>query len=461
MYVSDGDETLEGNTDTLKSHPEDCESETDQKGSEVEYAEINDPRLPRYTDIFKESIVDRKEDPFNRATAPPLYSAVTPQSYTNADMRVFASVQGNPDERIQFKGANTASLKEAADDMFEEPRQGQQFASSDLFSSSEFDPDALYYNVPEKKNKKKHSTSSSKSGSTSSNKDEIRIQKNHIGSGAFSKGKSKKTKSKGSVCVEMMVRSCSASETIGETDETPLTEDNRRSATLDSVDVSFDSIHRNLASNLSVSSSSMPRSDCTSGCSISDTNFRNNAIRNSSHQKPVRPTSTGISYDKSGKQPSVQLYAMNGVTPCATIVNQLTNTPKSRPLTNVEILARCESPPRTVACIESESLETKHKNIQSPGFQVDCVCDPTCENCEQCCKYDRLQYQVDPDTASLHIYQCLDDVRRNSQELRINSPASSPTGPEINFKNNIGISRQMNSAEASCSTDRNHHHQAH
>lgn len=50
------------------------EEETENKVCESEYAEINDSGLPRYTDIFKEAATPADDDPFTRATAPPITS---------------------------------------------------------------------------------------------------------------------------------------------------------------------------------------------------------------------------------------------------------------------------------------------------------------------------------------------------------------------------------------------------
>ena len=50
------------------------EEETENKVCESEYAEINDSGLPRYTDIFKEAGAPVDDDPFTRATAPPITS---------------------------------------------------------------------------------------------------------------------------------------------------------------------------------------------------------------------------------------------------------------------------------------------------------------------------------------------------------------------------------------------------
>ncbi|KAH9502238.1 hypothetical protein Btru_070497 [Bulinus truncatus] len=94
-----------------KTPPEDIESETDLKGSEAEYAEIGDSRLPRYTDIFKESS-ETNGDPFNKATAPPLYSEINSKTYVNSQRSPCSlsssieeisveNISANPDGSIQ------------------------------------------------------------------------------------------------------------------------------------------------------------------------------------------------------------------------------------------------------------------------------------------------------------------------------------------------------------------------
>ena len=101
---------------------------------ESEYAEINDSGLPRYTDIFKEAAVGG-EDPFTRATAPPM---CTYEARGDSDSRPRDLDESNVKEVLQ----GTADILQR-----ESQQQQQQRRQSEAQLASVTREDIDYYNV--------------------------------------------------------------------------------------------------------------------------------------------------------------------------------------------------------------------------------------------------------------------------------------------------------------------------
>ncbi|CAL1540242.1 unnamed protein product [Lymnaea stagnalis] len=448
IYASaaDGDDSQDGAESTEKCPPEDLDSETDQKACEAEYAEIGDSRLPRYTDIFKDSAEERG-DPFKQATAPPLYSEVSPKNYINSGVRTPASLHASGSDEIHVIQATSPCYCEGADDVFEGPSHHQKFARHQGASApSGSSADSKYYNVREKKRKKKTS-SGSRGGSTSSSKEERRggERESTTSGGSASKMSSRRSKSSVPSSFEMMVKSSSASETIGKQSEKALAKQKRRSAPPDSVDVPVGVIH-------SVSTHSPPasvsRSFSNSTCSViheapasrraSDKRQKMRSSRDSL-QKTARNTSRSSEYENdSVVSPKPDPKDISLLSSYAAEIEEVTNNSVSISPSNGAVLTCCDTASAGLASGESESPLPSEKDslLRTPSCHSGCGSDRCYEECEHCLNYDRLNYPSDTDSASIHVYQCLEDVKRERQELAAGrSPGSggesSPTGPEV------------------------------
>lgn len=112
------------------------DEETENKVCESVYAEIDDSGLPRYTDIFKEQSGASEEDPFMRATAPPLYDTRT---------------EG---PTISCEPSDTTNVKEVLQgtaDILERESQDTGNGNHVEHESEEAASDAKeYYNIPKK-----------------------------------------------------------------------------------------------------------------------------------------------------------------------------------------------------------------------------------------------------------------------------------------------------------------------
>lgn len=418
--MPDGDESQDGNGDNLKCQPEDIESETDQKGCEVEYAEINDPRLPRYTDIFKDNM-EVKENPFNNASAPPMYSVATAKSYVNSCGKMLPSFPASEIDEIQVIPAESSSLNLADGDASE--KTGQARGPPGQVVDPDDDPDTLYFNVREKKRRKKRN--SSQSGSASSSKGDVRVERDSNPSGANPRGGSKKGRTT-SVTVEMMVKSSSASETIGKNSEALAVKQKRRSAPPDTIGAPSTFVHRYPAS-----TSTVPRSPSLSSCSVIDESAGES--RNVSDKYPKaassrynpqqRPSS------KSGRGSTSDGSNTGSTRPRPKDINaahsaNIAELSSESISPSKDIMITCRNAVNSRLECEPSQPGEKDSLLRTPSCHSGCGSDPNSEGCEHCSKYDRLNYLSDADVESLHIYQCLEDVRREVQELW---PASSST----------------------------------
>nr|KAG5713016.1 hypothetical protein BaRGS_021810 [Batillaria attramentaria] len=106
------------------------DEETENKVCESVYAEIDDSGLPRYTDIFKEPGGGGEEDPFMRATAPPLY-----------DTRAEGTPACEPND------TNVKEVLQGTADILERESQENNGADEGEAAASE---DKEYYNVASK-----------------------------------------------------------------------------------------------------------------------------------------------------------------------------------------------------------------------------------------------------------------------------------------------------------------------
>ncbi|XP_055891379.1 uncharacterized protein LOC106051972 [Biomphalaria glabrata] len=154
IYASaDEDDTQQATEINEKSSPE--ESDTDQKACDADYAEIGD-RLPRYTDIFKDSL-ELREDPFNKASAPPLYSEVNSNNYINSDPSLKKADIYNTSQSV-CKKSNSVFIDDAL-----------KLTSASLESK--------HYNGKEKKKRKRASSDSHSSGGTKASDPETALPK--------------------------------------------------------------------------------------------------------------------------------------------------------------------------------------------------------------------------------------------------------------------------------------------
>lgn len=405
VYSTDGDEGHDGNADSEKQQsrqPEDVESEVDHKCCDADYAEICDGRLPRYTDIFKENL-DGKEDPFNRASAPPIYSALNSKTYVNSVCRPSAPLD-SLDESHVIHLASSAAAEGAGG-----PHQFHRVVNCHA-GRGVAEPGTKYYNVSEKKKKKKRARSSSSHCDVSESESSRR--KNHL-----------------SVSLEMIGKSLSASETLGKMCETSLRKENRKSAPPGSLDAAAGNAHR-------VSSSSVICSSSNSACTViqeavptslhaSDKRHVTKTSRDNLEPRPVRKTSRGS--DTSPNRQNTQLSDAD--------LSEMRSASRSTSPSKGAIMTCCDS--SRVPKFEAVAPQPGEKEslLRSPSCHSGCGDERGFEDCEHCSKYDRLHHRSDPDVASLHIYQCLDDVRRECAELRAASVAPSPgVSPQNGFR---------------------------
>ncbi|XP_070191281.1 uncharacterized protein [Littorina saxatilis] len=121
---------------------EEDEEETENKVcGESEYAEINDSGLPRYTDIFKE------EDPFTKATAPPIASYESRAGAGDGGGGRGATDDSNVKEVLQ----GTADILERESRQQRTVVESKQSRAADVTGAD----DADYYNVTQGEARKK------------------------------------------------------------------------------------------------------------------------------------------------------------------------------------------------------------------------------------------------------------------------------------------------------------------
>lgn len=413
VSTADGDDSQEGN-EAEKSPPDDLDldSECEQKACEAEYAEIGDSRLPRYTDIFKENL--EEGDPFNKATAPPLYSEVNRKGCVTSSVRAPPSLHSSLMDEIHVLPAGSPTHSEGADDVFE----GQHAPTPG---------DSKYYNVREKK-RKKRSSASSQGGSTSSSKGERRGAR----------------RTKPSVpSFEMMVKSSSASDTIGKPSAASLHRHKRRSAPLDSVDVYSGILHSAPPKH----SASHPLVTCPSStCSViheAPTACRSSERRHKSRSSRENVTSVSRPSRKSCDYENCDVTSPGiperAVTSQPADIDDETNNSVSISPSNGAVINCCEAASLGVSSMESESPQPSEKDslLRSPSCHSGCGSEPG--SCEHCSMYDQLQYPSDTDAGSVHLYQCLEDVRRDRRALASSQKDGRPNGNVVRDEASVAL----------------------
>ncbi|BFZ19341.1 hypothetical protein BsWGS_22379 [Bradybaena similaris] len=411
VYASAEVEDVQDPNSEEKRQPEDVEGEKEYKCCDAEYAEICDSRLPRYTDIFKDS-VDEKGNPFNKATAPPMYSAVNPKEYINTLITATAPLKSSDDTQIVSGASLNLNEGVGAD-------QNPRSASVGLSDQENNEAGVLYYNVDEelKEKKRKGECASVTKGDIIDSKRDKNTTKGEarvLGNTASISLRINNKKGKNNLPnnMEMMVKSSSASETIGKMSETVLTKQKRRSAPPGSIDASEGYAYGNQGSSKSASSSSVSRSNSNSACRVihentsglqkdNDKRSKTKSSRENLQQNPVRKTSHGSNSSQIGS--SLRKSSSH-------------NLSSNRDLKSS---GRSVSPPKGASSeMTSDDSECTHPT-ENDSLLRSSSCHSGCgDDCEHCYKYDRIGRRPDPDTASLHIYQCLDEVKKECEALR-------------------------------------------
>ncbi|CAG5121366.1 unnamed protein product, partial [Candidula unifasciata] len=397
-----------------KHQPEDIEGEKDYKCSDAEYAEICDSRLPRYTDIFKDS-VDEKGSPFNKATAPPMYSAVNPKEYINTEITPTA-----PADDVMVVSGAEPNLK---GEFVREVKQKNH--SGSVFEKENNERDVLYYNVGEKMEKKRNSGGFEECASTTK-VDRSNIKMDVKGEAKVSgktasislRNSNRQSKQNNPSSLEMMVKSSSASETIGKISETALSKQKRRSAPPGSIDASsVGYMYGHQGSLRSASSSTVIRSSSNNTCTViheaaplsqrdSDKRQKTKNSRENLQHNSVRKTSQGSSLSQVGH--SLKKSSSHSLS-----------------IRDLKTSNRAGSPPKDLEDDSEPAPATENDSLlRSSSCHSGCGDGNAFTDCEHCSKYDRINRQPDPETCSLHIYQCLDEVRKECEGLRAASAAA-------------------------------------